>query len=673
MNYGRFFKLNQTVSSLESGVTVYDYIDLPAFFGPSAETPQTPKHPVNLTITSDSVLFRLHYSSFKVEEDDNNPQYRLKLDEALNTNTYTDTAFLDTVHMEEVILTLPFADTHLLADNIKRVYSTLFPMPMKNGNCGGRWFQQLLEKRYKNEGCSQIEKRCYENLNKASAGTYSCLARMGMVDDNGENKVATKLPGKPMDMIVCNVYDGENKVATKFLRKLLLDFMFDLRHSDIFQLNPHYRQMVSGLMSNPYFSSLQHKCEYYHMLELTVDRVGDIKSKDNLNILDIVSLYGEDLLEAENLWVNDIMSPNADCLFGYSQEPSWFEPPEQEMRRVYFLDRDKKNEKKQTADSFIRNFKLRKPRKYPQTSQSQLESIRHMVHTHDCDRENASRWFLRRYDFNDVFRLHFFKYASCFVTLAATILLVMVISNLQIKWPWYCTIACAIILGVVSVSRMIIRKEHPRHAISLIHLMMPRLVASIATAWFTLALSFDLFVSFFDSKPSFWTITFITVVLFVFIFYKINQNTPDVELKHKLWRSIQMIVFCGLISFVTGIVLINFTGEKFLERGDYIDNFYKERVSLPNDTCDREFVYIGDIENITDSNHIVLRKELCNVYYSDNGKAIKSHPVVETHKVLWWEIFIMRDFLITFAFVAMFIGIFIQLIILGDNKQLTEL
>ena len=37
------------------------------------------------------------------------------------------------------------------------------------------------------------------------------------------------------------------------------------------------------------------------------------------------------------------------------------------------------------------------------------------------------------------------------------------------------------------------------------------------------------------------------------------------------------------------------------------------------------------------------------------------------------DLFILRDFLIMFAFIAMFSGIFIQLIIFGDNKQMTEL
>ena len=44
-------------------------------------------------------------------------------------------------------------------------------------------------------------------------------------------------------------------------------------------------------------------------------------------------------------------------------------------------------------------------------------------------------------------------------------------------------------------------------------------------------------------------------------------------------------------------------------------------------------------------------------------------------KIDFWgtDIFILRDFLIMFAFIAMFTGIFIQLIIFGDNKQMTEL
>ena len=46
------------------------------------------------------------------------------------------------------------------------------------------------------------------------------------------------------------------------------------------------------------------------------------------------------------------------------------------------------------------------------------------------------------------------------------------------------------------------------------------------------------------------------------------------------------------------------------------------------------------------------------------------HPIVTTWDIANSKFFILRDFLIQFAFVAMFIGIFIQMIF--EEKSITE-
>ena len=68
MNYGRYFRLNQALSKVVDGVAIYDYVDLPAYFGPSEENPMSPKYPITVTITSETVCFRLHYSAFKLDK-----------------------------------------------------------------------------------------------------------------------------------------------------------------------------------------------------------------------------------------------------------------------------------------------------------------------------------------------------------------------------------------------------------------------------------------------------------------------------------------------------------------------------------------------------------------------------------------------------------------------------
>ena len=81
MNYGRYFRLNQTLSKVVSGVAIYDYVDLPAYFGPSVDNPMSPKYPISVTVTSETICFRLHYSAFKIEKKGLDKVNKLRLDE----------------------------------------------------------------------------------------------------------------------------------------------------------------------------------------------------------------------------------------------------------------------------------------------------------------------------------------------------------------------------------------------------------------------------------------------------------------------------------------------------------------------------------------------------------------------------------------------------------------
>ena len=68
MNFGKYFKLNRNISRLEEGFVLFDYVDLPAYFESSESNLMSPKYPINVTITSDTVQFRLHYSSYKITD-----------------------------------------------------------------------------------------------------------------------------------------------------------------------------------------------------------------------------------------------------------------------------------------------------------------------------------------------------------------------------------------------------------------------------------------------------------------------------------------------------------------------------------------------------------------------------------------------------------------------------
>ena len=595
--------MNQRVSKVVDGVTVYDYTDLPAFFGPSGETPLTPKYPINVTITADAVLFRLHYSSYKYSSEDDNSDgtvYKLHLEDMLRTESGRESDLtLTTVHMEEMIMELPFVDTHRLAGCIREVYNTLFPMPVgKNQDkYGGRFFHELLKKRYRSSEEETVEGKMYKQLHEMASKncSYSRLNQMGIADD---------------------IYEGEE--VKKFLRKLLLDFMFDLRHSDIFQLNPRYRQMLSGLMSDYYFASLLHKCEYYYQLEL----VGEERKK--LDDKALTGLYYKDLFRAEDEWVRDIMDSRAEDTFKPADEvPTWFEYPEDEMRSLCF-----ENEKG-NVDTWIMDSKHDLRNKRAEKPAQSFDELRSMVLTHDRNREAASRWFLRRYDFRDVFRLHFSDVGWFKISVWVLVMLVCVtfsITAIPVEVPIVLTLVSFVSLFFVAARNMCRRRERWGHVIASLHLVMPRLVAAIATAWFSLALCYELVIAVYKMPPSWVVVAIVLVALVIFSLYKINLFVPNASVKSKLGRMGLFLLLSYFISIVIGFVMVGCVGEPFLM--EYLQG---------------EGYCIGHAKQMIDNEGF-------------------RHGMV----------IVFRGLTITFSFVAMFIGVFIQMIV-GEEKQMTEM
>ena len=163
--------------------------------------------------------------------------------------------------------------------------------------------------------------------------------------------------------------------------------------------------------------------------------------------------------------------------------------------------------------------------------------------------------------------------------------------------------------------------------------------------------------------------------------FEINKVTPNSNSRIKLYRSIELIVISYLISLIIGIVVINFLGERYLEKGGYVGegDFYKQYVMTGKGVYhidkEKNIYYLG--KNIREDNFKINFQMLDSVYHgtqvNSNEVNYSAYPLVEHINFGSGDILILRNFLIMFAFIAMFMGIFIQLIIFGDNKQMTEL
>lgn len=121
-----------------------------------------------------------------------------------------------------------------------------------------------------------------------------------------------------------------------------------------------------------------------------------------------------------------------------------------------------------------------------------------------------------------------------------------------------------------------------------------------------------------------------------------------------------------------GLAVINFVGEKYLERGGYMEDYYKEYVNGNKESVwNRKFDY-NKLEGKTIDTVSIHGKvdALFQISHKDNNK-----PFITKHQNIFntgHNLYVMRDFLIMFSFIAMFWGIFIQMIFTGE-KQMTEL
>ena len=853
MNYGRYFRLNQALSKVVDGVAIYDYIDLPAYFGPSVDNPMSPKYPISVTVTSETVCFRLHYSAFKIEKKSLDKVNKLRLNEnekrrilgsdfpqyayneddinnktlpKINNEGLTDVGM---AHMEEVILELPYTDniSSCLSDTIKDIYSSTFPQVVdENISMGGRFLEQLIRKRYPSKdfrtGENGIERHLYDELRKVMDDMVS-YSRLWLMD---------LYKGGRVDLY--KEIKDENSSKSKviiigFLRKLLLDFMFDLKHSDVFQNSANYQKMYSGLMSDFYFSALMHKCEYYYYRDLVTK---EMAKEDGMTVDDkkrILTLYGDNLRKSEELWTQDIMNPASEKYFDYpfgdthkvkteekkeekessqkTKSPkniidrslvkifvlednqlikrnSWFAEPEEEMRRVCFpMDDEDDNNVKHICNVELMVNCL-------SVSNSKPLALIEYVNN---NREKISRWFLRRYDFNDVCHLHLSRWAN-FVTFAFLLASLFIFVAFDFKKLTeldfgpdnvrivYYLLSCLLLIAMFfGIKRRIAKKKNDllhtyikknceritvftilltilpiglllndiniplsngyhvsfiiiamlvvslffksfrdrvvkpfldwvgnslEHITSYLHLLFPRLVASITTAWLTMSVGFDLYVAFFDRHVSRSTAGMILIIVFIFVMYELNRITPRSNIWKKLFRSVQLVTISYFISLVVGTVVINFLGQQYMDRGGAFDSMNKTTFTVDSLTAPIKGVVMFTVDSLTipkknvvmdrggvfdsmnkttftvDSLRAPIKGLVNNVSFGDSKEEMEEQnkniqqifceekcQSIRIFHLGEHEIFFMRDFLIMFSFITMFMGIFLQMFIFEDKKM----
>lgn len=783
MNSGSFFRLDLENSKVVNGVTFYEYIDLPDLdVGVDGV-----RYPIKLTITQERVMVFVHY--------------------------YNSSGDFIPRHTEDIILDLPYLtnNTESLSSTIKRLYNTVFPL--------SDYLQRLMSWRYDGSSPKKLEKKLENELGKLNAmddsnekeretikkrinelqtettivnkyaylqdsqvnkDSYSSLFIWGLIDDSGSEHSSYQLKEKLENIVEETAQEEtekDEKISsfTRFLRKFILDFMFDLMHSDVFESSKYYTQMKDGLMNDFFFSSIVKKSEFYYyrriiknkllstskdnnkLLQLTDcvselrriekdkraqlkklnkdkkegiskgqkkpitketileeyrKKVNAIKNKNSeayYTIKSVKDLYAEKLDDAEAEWINVITSPLANKHFsfapewfedqqprkkkkGFSVSESWFVNPEEEMARILFPSLEKQDIDTQKKDS------LETDKQKAKVHYLNSYELGELIGTGDNStvlerNSQASKWFYRRFDFADTFRIHLFEHwnkafalvlslfaivamipgfwmcprnIALFPAIAAVGFLITAlvfcvricrmsingIDDVLVRhrrkrertkafklsvlcgavWAFlYChnlpessswLFVASKVVALIAISATALYAIPPQaHIINNIHLLLPRLVASITAAWAMIVIGNDMVKEFLS-----WPICVIlSTVVFSFILYEGNKSLPNITPGDRILRAFELMLISFSISLIIGLFAVNILSQ-----------------SLAQDAL---------------------------AYFPGEELLSYSWPFFNGCDELTITVF--PSYLARFSFLAMFIGVFIQMIF--EEKNVTEM
>lgn len=523
MNYGRFFSLDYESSHLHRGMAVYYYREVKDKEKDDKDL-RSSRFPVYLTISKQSIDFRIHYYSDK-----------------------EDNPMCSPTHLHDVILSLPISTNLEIRDRLTEVlaeaYKTNFPNDSRSStssyfNANRNYLHNLVNQL----GCEIAEK----NKEGDSAIFYYNLEVF-------KNELQTK----------------EDTIMW-FLRKLILDFIYDLEHTRVFQTHPDFEYIYIKLKENFFFEALTEKTAFYFYREILKKRFISVKELNLSNL----SFYTEHLLMAEVAWTKRIRNSHFDEVFISSG--GWFKHPEREMDDVYlFRNTDEESGYKNidsedgTSRKLIRNSSIL-----------------------------SSKWYVKRYAFQNIFvYILGQEKKEVFNSVLFLSLFCGILGYPESKTVLKFLFGSLIFLFLLISWSNYIRKTHFLG----LHVFIPRVLIAIVAGWVTIFLSTDMlglnsnnyeetrFLLLINEDYVFNTLIIgISLITFFYVFYQVGKYSPNMEygiksirvskyhyyyIFKRLMRSLYFYLIAFLYSFVISKVFsILFEGKTFLEP---LENTYK--------------------------------------------------------------------------------------------------
>lgn len=552
MNYGRFFNLDTNSSQLVRGLTVFNYrgIKNSGELGKLEGNNTRTKYPIYVNFSREGVSFNLHFVKYSEDNDCNDKKIKPKTDREIIG------------HSNSLILSLPISTNRDIRDNLTRNICEIFKNNFTKPN-------------EKDSICELVKARWIsseDSLNLMGI-TYSSLE---VFDINYGNK--------------------EYAIAA-FLRKLLLDFIYDLEHTDIFKNAPYYEIVYEALNSNFLFRSIRNKAEYYYQRKMA-----SITGVDNARLDGFARdiFIADNFIEAEKRWVETIADPRAESIFHFSN--GWLGSVEEEMNAVYqsarlskIASNDKEELKEKIVKSkgmtwrcadFVSNIRCSKQEDEDGKLAYNKKCLSRYNKKIIINARIALHWYLQKYNFAGILviwnggRHSTWRLVLRFF-LALLFLSIIAIELTPCDWVINLHVPILIALGLLAVRFIFYCKDRKMLGnVGGVNVYLPRLLAAVITAWLTLVIGENIFKGFFDRLHSWGTSSLLILATLLFVYHEIDKLNHYLRITKKIARAVVFVAIAFIYSVLSGIIVMDFFGIPYLERTDSIEKFYTHNIYI---------------------------------------------------------------------------------------------
>lgn len=552
MNYGRFFEFDFESSYLRKGIVVFNYRWLQQ--KPTGKR-KSPRYPIYLVFTPESISFNLHYYEDETDNGKWNSHYH---------NTIIELRLSSNIDV-----------TKGLSETLNNTYYASFPMSS-------------------NEPLRKIVLNSFDVLDCPMPG----FSKMEVFEP--ETKDA---------------YQGNND--THLLRKIILDFLYDLEFTDVFKNVAFYDELSVKLKDIFIFSALLNKLRYYYYRtvicadEIVGCKVKEIKEWDKNS-----KFFFEHYAKAEQEWVFSILDDRAMKTF---HESPWFDESYQELDQVYYsrrLSSWKKSEPNERTIPYVLNISqipslikddLKAKQAYlkgigvtekdsfgltvsnmlnlirirqsseDRNKDSKSNSFDKAVNNHLDTAKTAAKWNVSHYHFIGLARLWGGDPKTLICSMFMHILLIIITCGVYNKlyfsipsdlkgWNYIATGFIFFAL-LVPLSNIIRKKHRSTWGMGAMAMMMPRMLAAVVAAWFTMGMSEDLFKHFAEDGNLSLNVPAIVILFLMtllFVFYESRQIKPYDKRRNLIFSSLIVNTVAYIYSVIVGAMVYDFFGKAFM-------------------------------------------------------------------------------------------------------------